>query len=225
MTSAGDWSRDRLGYTFTDARLLERALTHRSAGSDHNERLEFLGDAALGLIVAKAVFDAYPLAREGALSRYRARLVRRETLAGLGRELDISAQLSMGGGESRTGGHQRTSVMADAVEAVFGAILLDGGFAAIEQVIRSLFAQRIAELPPEAELLDAKTALQEYLQGRGLTPPVYRLEGATGAAHQQLFTASCSIEGLDIRSEGQSGSRRKAEQLAAEQALQMIQND
>ena len=224
MTRAGDWCRDRLHYEFKDEGLLERALTHRSAAADHNERLEFLGDAALGLIVAEALFHAYPDAREGALSRYRARLVRRETLAELAAELALGQRLIMGSGEKRTGGRQRSSVLADALEALFGAILLDGGFTSLQQVIAGLFAPRIADLPPESELLDAKTALQEYLQSRGMRPPVYTLEATTGAAHQQRFTASCRIEALEMHVEGQAGSRRKAEQQAAARALQQIQD-
>jgi len=224
LTRVGDWCRDRLHYEFRDEGLLERALTHRSADAEHNERLEFLGDAALGMLIAEALFHAYPGAREGALSRYRARLVRRETLAELASELSLGEHLIMGSGERRTGGNQRASILADALEAVFGAIFLDGGFAELRRVIDALFASRIAELPPEEELLDAKTALQEYLQARGMRPPIYALEATSGAAHRQQFTASCRIEELDIRVEGQAGSRRKAEQKAAARALQQVQD-
>jgi ribonuclease-3 len=225
LTRAGDWCKDRLHYEFRDDELLEQALTHRSAAADHNERLEFLGDAALGMIIAQALFHAYPESREGALSRYRARLVRRETLAEIAAELELGERLVMGGGERRTGGRQRASVLADALEAVFGAILLDGGHAELCRVIDALFASRIASLPPEAELLDAKTALQEYLQARGMRPPEYALEATTGAAHRQQFTASCSIDALEIHVQGQAGSRRKAEQQAAARALEQLQDE
>jgi ribonuclease-3 len=225
LTKAADWARNKLGYQFSSSQLLDQALTHRSAGTSHNERLEFLGDAVLGLVIARALFQAKPDAREGTLSRYRARLVRRDTLAALARELDLGSQLRMGGGEQRSGGHQRASVLADTLEALFGAILLHGGFAAAEAVILAVYADRLAQLPAESELVDAKTALQEYLQSRGLAPPLYTLEETTGAAHAQTFTAGCCIETMNLRTNGVGQSRRQAEQRAAAAALDKLQHD
>lgn len=222
MTRPGDWSARKLHYQFRDPLLLEQALTHRSAGGAHNERLEFLGDAVLGTVIAHALYDRCPEAREGVLSRHRARLVRRETLATLAAELDLGAQLTLGGGERRSGGHQRKSVLADALEAVLGAVMLDGGYAAARGVVLALYAPRLAALPPESELIDAKTALQELLQSRGLPPPEYALTNATGVAHAQTFTVSCSIRPLDIETAGVGGSRRKAEQQAAARALELV---
>ena len=185
MTNPRRWAERTLDYTFTDEELLQQALTHRSAGGLHNERLEFLGDAVLGLVIARALYAARPNASEGILSRYRALLVRRETLAELGRALAIGEQLALGSGELRSGGQQRDSIMADAVEAVLGAIYLDGGFGAAEQVIAQLYRDRLKALPPEQDLIDAKTALQELLQARGMPPPAYQLVATTGPAHAQ----------------------------------------
>ncbi len=224
MTQAEDWSKDRLGYQFADLSLLEQALTHRSAKLANNERLEFLGDAVLGFVIAQEVFLRKPDAPEGAMSRFRAHLVRRDTLAELARELQLGDQVQLGDGERRTGGHQRTSVLADALEALFGSVLLDGGIEAVAAVIRKLFATRLENLPTEAELLDAKTALQELLQARGLGLPVYTLEGTSGASHSQTFTVSCVVDAFELSTQGQGNSRRKAEQKAAAKALENLQH-
>lgn len=225
MTAATDWSASRLGYRFVDQKLLEQALTHRSAGGWHNERLEFLGDAVLGMVIALSLYEKEPGAREGALSRYRSRLVRKETLAEMARSLDIGAQLQMGAGEHRTGGHQRSSVLADALEAVFGAILLDGGVAAASDVIRRLYADRLLTLPAEGDLVDAKTALQENLQSRGLSPPEYELLETRGAAHERTFRSQCRISQLKVATTGTGRSRRLAEQAAAARALAQLGDD
>ncbi len=224
MTQAEDWSKDRLGYQFADLGLLQQALTHRSAKLAHNERLEFLGDAVLGFVIAQAVFLRKPDAREGAMSRFRAHLVRRDTLAELARELQLGDHIQLGDGERRTGGHQRKSVLADALEALFGAILLDQGIDAASGVILSLFETRLENLPAEAELLDAKTALQELLQARGIQLPIYSLDGTSGASHAQTFTVSCVVAALDVHTQAQGNSRRKAEQKAAAKALENLQH-
>lgn len=222
MTRPADWSSRHLGYRFVDEQLLEQALTHRSAGGAHNERLEFLGDAVLGMVIAKSLYEQKPAAREGALSRYRSRLVRKETLAEVARGLDLGEQLRMGVGEQRNGGHQLSAVLADALEALFGAVLLDGGVAAAAQVIELVFASRLQALPAEAELVDAKTSLQEYLQARGLPPPEYELLNATGAAHARTFHSCCRIADLLLATTGTGTSRRLAEQAAAAAALEQI---
>lgn len=225
MTGPSDWSSRYLGYRFVDERLLEQALTHRSAGGAHNERLEFLGDAVLGMVIAKALYELKPVAREGALSRYRSRLVRKETLAEVARSVELGGQLCMGAGEHRSGGHQRSAVLADALEALFGAVLLDGGIDDAAQVIQRLYADRLQALPAEAELVDAKTSLQEYLQARGLPPPDYELLEATGAAHARTFHCCCRVADLGLETHGSGTSRRLAEQAAAAAALEQIGGD
>lgn len=225
MTTCEDWSIDRLGYQFSDSDLLKQALTHRSASKHHNERLEFLGDAVLGLSIARALFDQKPEVREGGLSRFRAGLVRRESLADLAREIDLGAHLELGGGERRSGGNQRTSVLADALEAVIGAILLDGGFSVANDAVLRIFSSRLANLPHELELVDPKTRLQEYLQSRQLPPPDYSLAHVSGADHARTFDVQCRIPALDVEAEGIGTSRRRAEQAAASAALELLQDD
>ncbi len=224
MNSATHWAERNLAYQFKDATLLQQALTHRSAGGAHNERLEFLGDAILGAVIARCLFDIRPTASEGALSRYRALLVRRDSLAELARELGVGEQLLMGGGELGSGGRQRSSTLADALEAVLGAVYLDGGFAAAEELIRRLYASRLAGLPPEQALRDAKTALQEVLQARGLALPGYALLKASGPPHAQRFEVACEIPALGIRTVASGSSRRKAEQSAAALALAQLED-
>jgi len=225
LTEAGDWSVKTLSYTFRDPALLEQALTHRSASGPHNERLEFLGDAVLGAAIAAALWERRPEADEGLLSRYRASLVRRETLAAIAREADLGARLHLGSGEARTGGQQRASVLANALEAVFGAVFVDGGFDASRNVIMGLFAPLLDHLPPAEELIDAKTALQEYLQARGVAVPEYCLDGVSGAAHSQMFRARCRIAELALETTGTGRSRRKAEQHAAARALAQLDSE
>jgi ribonuclease-3 len=173
VKTAREWVRDALGYECNDAALLEEALTHRSAGSSHNERLEFLGDAVLNFVVAKLVFDEFADADEGDLSRFRASLVSGETLAVIAAEIDLGSQLRLGSGELKSGGFRRKSILADALEALFGAVYLDGGFDAAARVIERLFVARLDRLPSAAELKDPKTRLQEALQARGLPLPSY----------------------------------------------------
>ena len=222
MTVAVRWARERLGYHFADEGLLELALTHRSASSRNNERLEFLGDAVLGLVVAAAVFKRRPAAGEGLLSRIRSRLVRGETLAELARELGLGELVRLGGGEARSGGHQRTSVLANALEAVLGAIYLDGGMAAAEAVVLKLYAGRLAELPDEDALTDPKTRLQEWLQGRALPLPEYVLVDTRGEEHDKVFDVLCRLASPQIEAVADGSSRRQAEQRAAVRVLEQL---
>ena len=225
--TASDWPeaflRERLGYRPRDLALFRAALTHRSAVGPNNERLEFLGDAVLNLVIAHRLYDAFPHAAEGDLSRLRARLVSREPLAELAASLGIGAVLQLGSGELKSGGHRRQSILADALEALCGAIFLDGGHAAVEPVITRLFAQALATLPEPAALKDAKTRLQEYLQSRSLTLPRYSVLGVEGEDHAQIFTVSCEVPDLQLRVEGGGSSRRRAEQQAAGRMLAAIE--
>lgn len=225
MTEAADWCLQALGYQFADEGVLIQALTHRSASSRNNERLEFLGDSVLGLTISRALYVAKPGSREGGLTRLRSLFVRRETLSDIARELNLGAQIILGAGERRSGGHQRTSTLANSLEAVFGAIILDGGFDAADDVILRLFADRLATLPDEAALIDSKTRLQEYLHGRHLQSPVYSLESAAGAAHARKFEVVCTVPELDIEVKGTGTSRRRAEQDAASHALEQLPDD
>lgn len=209
----------RLDYAFQNAELAQAAITHRSAGGKNNERLEFLGDAVLGLVIAEALYRQLGALAEGDLSRLRASLVNRDTLAELGRELALGELLLLGPGERKSGGFRRKSILADAVEALLGAVYLDGGFSAARDMVLRLFAARLQNLPDPEKLKDAKTRLQEYLQGRGLVPPVYDLVEVRGKAHEQSFVVRCMIETLGIGTQGIGRSRRLAEQQAAEQGL------
>jgi ribonuclease-3 len=226
MTAAGwpaAWVRERLGYEPRDLALFRAALTHRSAPGANNERLEFLGDAVLNLLIAHRLYDAFPRATEGELSRLRARLVSREPLAEIALALGLGATLQLGSGELRSGGFRRQSILADALEALCGAVFLDGGLAAVEPLVVRLFAERIAALPDPESLKDAKTRLQEYLQSRSLTLPRYAVLGVEGEDHAQTFTVSCEVPGLALRVEGDGSSRRRAEQQAAARMLEAIE--
>jgi ribonuclease-3 len=216
------WVRAELGYEPRDPALFRAALTHRSAPGPNNERLEFLGDAVLNLVVAHHLFAAFPAATEGDLSRLRARIVSGEPLAEVAASLKLGEALQLGSGELKTGGFRRQSILADALEAVCGALYLDGGLAAAERVIARLFEPRIAALPAPHELKDAKTRLQEYLQSRGLMLPRYRVERVEGEAHEQTFHVSCEVPALRLAAEGRGSSRRRAEQEAAERILAAI---
>lgn len=222
MSSRPGWAKDKIGYQFADPDLLELALTHRSASARNNERLEFLGDAVLGVVIARAIFSRRPDAGEGTLSRIRSRLVRGETLADMARELRLGSLIRFGSGEVRTGGHQRSSILSNVLEAIFGAIYLDGGMPEAERVILSLFKDRLAELPTEQELTDAKTRLQEWLQARGHRPPAYSVNDVSGAAHAQTFEVVCTVEALGLTVAGHGASRRIAEQEAASRALDQL---
>lgn len=212
-----------LGYEFRNPQLLDHALTHRSAGSRNNERLEFLGDAVLSLVIAEALYQQLPEATEGELSRLRATLVRRETLAELARGLELGDYLTLGSGELKSGGFRRESILSDALEAVFGALYLDGGLEVGHSCIRRLFAQRLVSLPSAAALKDPKTRLQEYLQSRRLDLPEYEVLDVSGSAHSQTFRVRCRIPGTDYASSGDGSSRRKAEQDAAHRMLDVLE--
>jgi ribonuclease III len=222
MDSA-EWVARKLAYRFSDEALLELALTHRSASTANNERLEFLGDAVLGAVVSREIFQNRPDADEGTLSRIRARLVRRETLAEISREIDLGGQVRLGSGETRTGGHQRSSILANALEALIGAIYLDGGMPEAERVVLALFATRLLELPGDEELTDPKTRLQEWLQARGLPPPRYDLRSVQGAAHEQKFEVVCEVDAFHLAASGTGNSRRSAEQTAADATLRTLE--
>jgi ribonuclease III len=225
MTAAGSpaaWVSERLGYQPRDLVLFRAALTHRSVPGPNNERLEFLGDAVLNLLIAHRLYGSFPQASEGDLSRLRARLVSREPLAEIALSLGLGEMLQLGSGELRSGGFRRQSILADALEALFGAIYLDGGLAALEPIITRLFAGRIAALPSPEALKDAKTRLQEYLQSRSLTLPRYAILGIEGEDHAQTFRVSCEVAGLSLRVAGEGSSRRRAEQEAAARMLDAI---
>lgn len=208
-----------LGHAFADATLLQRALTHRSAGHHNNERLEFLGDALLNLFVAELVYESHPRATEGEMTRLRAALVNGGALAELARAQELGDRLNLGPGELKSGGFRRDSILADAFEALVAAIYLDAGWNACRSAIRRLFEARVAtgaNMPK-----DAKTRLQELLQARNLPLPAYELTGASGEDHARVFEVSCNIESLGIRAHGHGSSRRTAEQVAAEQVLEL----
>ena len=211
-----------VGYQFKDPRLLDIAVTHRSAGSGNNERLEFLGDAVLGQVVAEWLYRSFPESDEGQLSRLRASLVKREALADIARELALGDFLRLGSGELKSGGFRRGSILADALEAVFGAVLVDGGFEACRDCIHRLYAQRFEDISVVDELKDPKTRLQEYLQSRKLALPEYEMVRVTGKAHNQLFDVECRVIALDLVCVGQGSSRRKAEQAAAVRMLEQF---
>jgi ribonuclease-3 len=216
---------ERLGYRFKNPELLESALTHRSFGRRNNERLEFLGDALLNFVIARELFDRCPELAEGLLSRLRANLVKGDTLAEVAFELDLGHSLRLGAGARKTGGYRRKSILADALEAVLGAVCLDGGTEAGAAVVQRLFAQRLAHLPTEGNLKDPKTRLQEYLQARGALLPIYQLEAVTGPEHDQRFEVSCRVHDAAAPFRGVGASRRDAEQQAASLALLDLEGD
>ncbi|MEW9798767.1 ribonuclease III [Alteromonas sp. CYL-A6] len=211
-----------IGYTFSDTALLTQALTHRSAAKKHNERLEFLGDAILGMVIAEKLFATFPDVPEGKLTRMRATLVKGETLAELAREASMGPLIKLGPGELKSGGHRRSSILADAVEAVLGAIYLEAGFETTRDVILSLWKSRIEQLDPNAHPKDSKTRLQEFLQSRKRPLPDYDVLSVTGKDHDQTFTVSCQVSLLDSPVTGTGNSRRKAEQQAAKKALEAL---
>ncbi|MDR2196147.1 MAG: ribonuclease III [Gallionellaceae bacterium] len=206
----------RLGHVFTQPALLQRALTHRSHSQAHNERLEFLGDSVLNCSVARYLYDTYPELPEGDLSRLRANLVNQQTLFELAQTLDLGSFLLLGEGERKSAGAQRPSILADAVEALFGAIFLDGGFAAAQQAVLNLYVPYLDKTDVRTLGKDAKTLLQEYLQARKLALPTYNVLAVKGEAHAQLFQIECEIPQLKLAARGEGVSRRAAEQAAAE---------
>lgn len=205
----------QLGYRFENAELLTRALTHRSAGPTNNERLEFLGDAILGFETADYLFQHAGEAAEGQLSRMRAHLVKRETLAQIARTLELGNILYLGQGELRSGGQNRDSILADAVEALIAAVYLDGGIDAARDLVRRLLGERLQNPTDVLQRKDAKTRLQEYLQGKGMALPDYQVDDISGDQHRQQFVVECRVAGSDHVSRGRGSSRRKAEQQAA----------
>lgn len=223
----GDTARlqQALDYRFADPGLLDQALTHSSAGRRNNERLEFLGDSILNHIIAEALFHRFPRAREGELSRMRASLVRGETLAAIGGELELGAHLNLGSGERRSGGHRRGSILADAFEAVVGAILLDSDVERCRACVLALFADRLEQTGPDSVGKDAKTQLQEWLQAANLPLPEYDLLEASGREHARQFRVACRLETPRLETEGRGSSRRKAEQHAAGLALEKLAHD
>ena len=212
-----------VGHDFADASLLQTALTHRSYGSRHNERLEFLGDAVLSAVVARLLFERFPELPEGDLSRLRANLVCQDSLHQLAQQLDLGRYLHLGDGELKSGGSTRPSILADGLEAVFGAIWLDAGFEVANTAIRRLYEPRLNTPLTARPIKDAKTRLQECLQGKHLPLPKYETIATEGEAHAQRFHMACVIESLGIRVEGQGGSRRAAEQMAAERAIELME--
>ncbi len=217
-----DWVRRSFGHAFADAALCRAALTHRSAGADHNERLEFLGDAILNCAVARLLYDAHPKADEGVLSRLRAALVSGESLARIAAQLDLGDHLRLGTGELRSGGYRRESILADALEAILGAICLDGGYDAAAAAVERLIAPRLESLSALGTLKDPKTRLQEVLQGRGLPLPVYTLTAVSGDPHEQAFTVTCAVPAFDLAAVAEAASRRRAEQIAADRVLDQL---
>ena len=222
MATNAEKLQERLQYQFGDQGLLTLALSHRSCGSNNNERLEFLGDAVLGLTISNFLFRRFPEAREGDLSRIRSQIVRAESLAEVARSLDLGPELLLGSGEMKSGGWRRDSILGDTVEALIGAIYLDRGLAAAEQSILNWFADQLNAVTLDAPVKDAKTALQEWLQARSKPLPDYQVIKTEGKDHNRQFTVSCKIDESESTAEATASSRRKAEQLVAEQLLEQL---
>lgn len=211
-----------LNYQFRQPALLKTALTHRSKGGEHNERLEFLGDAVVNFVIAEILYHQYPAASEGDLSRWRATLVNRDTLAELAKEFDLGPHLILGPGELRSGGSERHSILSCTMEAIIGAVYLDGGFQTARECIVAWYEPWLQSLSSAASHKDPKTLLQEYLQSRRLSLPIYTVVNIEGEAHQQTFTVSCQVEGLTEKTLGKGTSRRRAEQDAAQAMLGVV---
>lgn len=213
----------QLGYTFNDAAMLKAALTHRSVRGKNNERLEFLGDSILNFIIASALFHHCPHAKEGELSRLRANLVNGEMLAEIAQEFELGLYIQLGPGELKSGGSKRKSILADALEAIIGAIYLDGGMAVSEERVLAWYNTRLMDVTKWELYKDPKTQLQEYLQGQKRPLPIYTVESIEGQAHLQVFNVSCRVEGFEQVTLGAASSRRGAEQIAAEAFLKVLQ--
>jgi len=211
-----------LGHVFNDKRYLATALTHRSAGQDNNERLEYLGDALLGFIIAETLYLQYPAATEGELTRLRATLVKGDTLVSLARKLALGDYLKLGGGELRSGGWHRKSILSNAMEALIGAVYLDGGLEACRAIVMTLYRELLREVSPDRLVKDPKTRLQEYLQARQHELPVYNIVAEAGKAHNRTFTVQCVVAGMDIEVKADGRSRRSAEQSAAQMVLDLL---
>lgn len=212
----------QLGHVFVQPQLLQRALTHRSHSAAHNERLEFLGDSVVNCVVAKYLHDSYPDLAEGDLSRFRSNLVNQQTLYTLAQQLHLGELLLLGEGELKSAGDSRPSILADALEALIGALLLDGGFDVAEKAVLGLYIPHIKQVDALTLGKDPKTLLQEYLQSRKLALPKYTVVATQGEAHAQLFQVECSISQLKMNTRGEGTSRRIAEQMAADAALQLL---
>lgn len=212
---------ERLGHSFSQSEILRQALTHRSYSTQHSERLEFLGDSLVNCAIANELYKKYPSLEEGSLSRLRALLVNQSSLASIASELEIGNCLLLGEGELKSGGNYRPSILADALEAVVGAVFIDGGFPAVQAVVQRIFKGALDAIDPENSGKDAKTQLQELMQSRRLPLPQYDVVAIHGEAHQQNFEVACIIPTLKIRSHGSGTSRRRAEQEAARQAYEL----
>lgn len=216
-------------YRFKNEKLLALALTHRSKGADNNERLEFLGDSVLGMVISSELFNRFPNEKEGVLTRLRSSLVKGETLSEIAAELKLGEYIQLGSGELKSGGYRRASTLADVVEAILGAVYLDScadyGIKRVEQIILKIFDSRLNNCEPGGVLKDPKTRLQEYLQSKNLAVPTYSIVSITGKEHQQSFKVSCDIEGFSTQAVAHGTSRRKAEQAAAEKALDSISHE
>ncbi len=215
----------KIDYTFSNEIFLKQALTHCSAGAVNNERLEFLGDSILSFVITKALYEKFPEQSEGVLSRLRAHLVKGDTLAEIALELDLGDYLSLGQGELKSGGFRRSSILADALEALFAAILLDGGIEASKHVVLHLYRLRLEDPALNNNLKDAKTQLQEYLQAKKLPLPLYHLISTDGAEHDQIFHVVCEVRELSLKTTGLGDTRRKAEQFAATALLSTLKQD
>ncbi|MGB5327048.1 MAG: ribonuclease III [Gammaproteobacteria bacterium] len=211
------------GYQFKQTNLLEQALTHRSYSRQlNNERLEFLGDSILNLIISNHIYERFSAADEGDLSRIRASLVKEETLAQVARQIDLGDYIHLGGGELKSGGYRRASILSDALEALIGAIYLDSDYAQTEAAVLHLYREQLQNIDAGANLRDPKTRLQEYLQANKKSLPIYQVDQITGKSHDQVFTVSCKLTDLDMQSNGKGSSRKKAEQQAAQKILDKL---
>ena len=213
---------DITGYSFAEPGLLRQALTHRSFGAPHNERLEFLGDGVLNCVIAAVLFERFTQLPEGELSRLRASLVNQQSLFETAQRIELGGQLLLGEGELKSGGAQRPSILADALEALIGAVFLDGGFGAANTLVLHLFERQLRDADPQFVGKDAKTQLQEFLQARRIALPRYSVIATAGEAHEQNFRVECAIPELDVRSQGEGNSRRSAEQIAAGRAYELV---
>ena len=212
----------KLSIVFNDPKLLEQALTHRSIGNKNNERLEFLGDSILGFVIADQIYEKFPQADEGIMSRLRANLVNKHSLADISEELNLGEELILGPGELKSGGRNRKSILSDALEAIIGSIYKDSDFQTSCDWVAARFANKLEQLSADAAIKDPKTRLQEFLQSRGKKVPEYTVKSTTGLDHNQLFTVECQIEGLNKPYAASASSRKKAEQKAAEKILEAL---
>ncbi len=222
MKKAECWLEKTLQYRFQDLELFQQALSHRSASQKNNERLEFLGDAVLDFVISEKLYQSHPDASEGDLSKLRASLVKDESLAALALALELGDHLILGSGEMKTGGHRRESILADALEAIFGAVFLDRGYEASRTIIERVFADRLQNMPDIKDLRDPKTRLQEWLQGRKMALPAYKLVATSGQDHKQRFSVTCTVAERSAVTEGESSTLRKAEQKAARKMIGML---